>query len=166
VGFEPAFKWKKGEPVDTYVEAMTRVILNKLKLNTPIALSTHRHNYVSRHSLAQAESGLMALDQLPTNLFSHHPDLIFLTSPELGEVLERGYFKDVFTGEMVKMPSLSLGQIVLSNWKVGDYTTRNLLLSAVSLIALLVLWVRQFLPIRVKKKIQKNSVTPDNRKRR
>jgi hypothetical protein len=144
VGFEPAFAWENGKPVDEVVKRKANEILLRLNSNMPVAISTHRINYVSGHSISQAEYGLIALDRLLSNLLRHYPDLIILTSPELGQLLERGYFEDVFTGEMVKIPSLSFWQLILSHWKIGENTKRNILLSALLLITLLVFWLTQF----------------------
>lgn len=152
VHFEPAFAWKKGKPMGEIVRTKSHEILRRLSTHTPVAISTHRINYVSGHSRSQAEYGLSAIDSLLSNLLRYRPNLVFLTSPELGQVLERGYFDDVFTGESVEMPSLSLRQLLLSRWKYGDNTKRNVLLSSALFVVLLALWSWVFLYRDVPKK--------------
>lgn len=144
LNFEPAFYWQKSKPVDEIVESISHKIIRRLNSHMPVAISTHRINYVSGHSASQADYGLMALDRLLSNLLRYRPDLIILTSPELGQLLEHGYFIDVFTKEKVKIPCFSLRQLILNYWKIGRGTKRNLLISAMLLLALSVLWLRQF----------------------
>jgi hypothetical protein len=155
INFEPVFNWEKSKPLDGIVKWKTNEIVHKLNSHMPVAISTHRINYVTGHSVSQAEYGLIALDRLLSSLVRNHPDLFFLTSPELGQLLECGYFMDVFNKEIVKIPCFTLGQLICSYWKIGEHTRRNLLLSAMLLIAIFVLWLRQFLPIAPKKRFKK-----------
>jgi hypothetical protein len=143
VNFEQAGAWKNGEPVDEFVKNRTSEILGKLDSNYVATISTHRANYVSSHSVSQREYGIMALDLLLSNLIRYRPDLIILTSPELGQLLENGYFIDVFTGEIVKIPSVTFWQFIALKWKALSKTNKvRVLFSLVIFVVLLVILLR------------------------
>jgi hypothetical protein len=123
VDFEPVYnKWNNGKPredwsLNQYLDRQIRKTIRKINRYEPVAISSHRINYVSGHNLSQAKYGLMALDRFLSALLEHIPDLVILTSPELGEYLERGYFTDVFTGEKVTIPRVTLWRLIRSHWR-------------------------------------------------
>ncbi|MBN1795976.1 MAG: hypothetical protein JW804_04825 [Sedimentisphaerales bacterium] len=83
-----------------------------LSKKLPVTLETHRLNYVSGVDPHMQQIGLEAIDSLLEYVTKRHPDILFLTSPELGDLIETGQFKDVFTGENVRISSGSWSRLM------------------------------------------------------
>lgn len=81
VGFEPI------SPVSGSIDRAIQKIALSFKFNNPVVISTHRANYVSGISELNRKNGLLKLNKLLISIMKLWPDVIFLTSPELGEVI-------------------------------------------------------------------------------
>lgn len=57
----------------------------------PAVISTHRVNYIGGLNEENRENGLSELDELLKQILRRWPDVIFMSSTELGEVVRRGY---------------------------------------------------------------------------
>ena len=86
--FEPAKE--KGD--DHWKGCLTQ-IERAFKLKTPAIVSSHRVNYIGSISKANRTKGLNQLKQLLREVTSRWPEVIFLSSPELGYMIEHGITK-------------------------------------------------------------------------
>lgn len=66
-------------------------IENAFKWNTPAIISTHRINYVGKMSLTQRDKNLKHLEKLLKMLIKSHPDVIFMTSSELSDLIHNNH---------------------------------------------------------------------------
>lgn len=81
-GFEPA------GGVNT-IDTCLMEIENAFKWNKPAVISTHRANYIGSISQANGDLGLAELEKLLKAIASKWPDVEYLTSTELGELINR-----------------------------------------------------------------------------
>jgi hypothetical protein len=84
-GFEPA----EGRGVDWLARAAARAD-RALRFHKPAIIETHRMNFVGSIDPANRDRGLGLLAQLLRGLVDRRPDLVFLSSPELGYLVEHG----------------------------------------------------------------------------
>jgi hypothetical protein len=85
VGFEPG----EGRGVDWLARAAARAD-RALRFHKPAIIETHRMNFVGSIDPANRDRGLGLLAQLLRGLVDRRPDLVFLSSPELGYLVEHG----------------------------------------------------------------------------
>lgn len=71
----------------------------------PAIIDTHMGNYVSGVDPDMRDFDLIELDSLLQQIEEKFPDVIYLTSVELGELVETGEFYDFITGKKVKLLS-------------------------------------------------------------
>lgn len=81
-GFEPS-----GEKANDSVDLCLNEIKNAFYWGKPAVISSHRVNYVSYIEPKNGESGLNKLDALLTAMVAQWPDIEFLTSVELGKLI-------------------------------------------------------------------------------
>jgi len=85
VGFEPS----EVRGVDWLARAAQRAD-RALRFHKPAIIETHRMNYIGSIDPANRDRGLGLLAQLLRGLVDRRPDLVFLSSPELGYLVEHG----------------------------------------------------------------------------
>lgn len=81
-GFEPS------GGVNT-VETCLNEIDIAFKSNKPVVISTHRANYIGEISLSNADFGLGELKRLLEEILKRWPEVEFMTSTEIGELLNK-----------------------------------------------------------------------------
>ncbi len=59
------------------------------KLHKPCVISSHRVNYIGSIDERNADEGLRKLDELLKNIIKRWPDVEFMTSTELGEIIRK-----------------------------------------------------------------------------
>lgn len=96
--FEP-FGEKPNEWQDTLKE-----IERAFKRGYPAIIDTHRINYSGGVDSRMRDSDLLGLDILLQNIEKKYPKVLYLTSVELGELIENGSFHDVISGIKVNLP--------------------------------------------------------------
>ncbi|MDD3771860.1 MAG: polysaccharide (de)acetylase [Weeksellaceae bacterium] len=82
--FEP----NKSENPDWVLSCM-KEIESAFRWKKPAIISTHRVNYIGTHSSANRDSGLKQLSQLLKEITKRWPDVEFMTSAELGELISK-----------------------------------------------------------------------------
>ena len=99
----------------------------------PAIINTHSINYVSGIDPRIPKIALANLDSLLWRVESEYPDVIYLTSVELGELIEYGLFHDVITGKRIVLSSHLLGSY---KWILGN-TKVILILSFITIISII-----------------------------
>lgn len=84
--FEPV---KSADP--EYWKSTFKQVDRAFKLNTPAIISTHRVNYSGSIKESNRENSLNQLNFLLEEIVSEYPDVEFLSSVELGNILEYNY---------------------------------------------------------------------------
>ena len=79
-------------------------------LGLPAVIDTHRIYYMSTNDLEMAANSRKELDKLLTAIEKRYPDVRYLTTPELGELITTGHYRDVFSGKDIQLS-------VLAPWK-------------------------------------------------
>ena len=69
----------------------------------PAILSIHRANFASGVDPLMRDRNLEGLDSLLSEIEKRHPDVLYLTSEELGEAIFSGEFRDFATGQKVPL---------------------------------------------------------------
>ncbi len=98
--FEPYL----GAEIRSAVQACLTQVARAFDLGLPATISTHSVNYVAGLRPTWAAQCRAGLDDLLSSIERQWPDVLYLTSPELGEVILDGHFHDFFTGEVVCIP--------------------------------------------------------------
>jgi hypothetical protein len=70
-----------------WVDSCMAEIENAFLWRKPAVISTHRVNYVSNIDADNAASGLVNLDKLLLRIIKSYPDIEFVTSAELGNLI-------------------------------------------------------------------------------
>jgi len=83
--FEPAYS----KDIN-YWKGAYKQVENAFNRNAPAIISTHRVNYVGEISLKNRENGLAQLKLLLNRITQQYPDVIFLNSCQLGELITAG----------------------------------------------------------------------------
>lgn len=81
VGFEPI------SPISGNVEKILEKVNLSFQFKNPVVISTHRANYVSGISEINRKNGLLKLSKLLISIINKWPDVLFLSSTDLGEVI-------------------------------------------------------------------------------
>jgi len=110
--FEPRGDTRK--QVDAALTGMQRAF----RLHLPAIIDSHSVNFVSTIDPAMARTDLEELDKLLTAICHRYPGVRFLTSPELGDLIATGGYRDVFTGRRVELPEAREGIMSLL-WHTG-----------------------------------------------
>jgi hypothetical protein len=69
------------------VEDCLKSIHYAFKWNKPAVISSHRTNYIGVHDPKNREKGLRELDELLFKILKQWPDVKFITSTKLGEII-------------------------------------------------------------------------------
>ncbi len=78
------------EPSIEGVDWVSNCMLNLkicFKWGKPAVISSHRVNYIGHHNVSNRDKGLKALDVLLESMLKSWPDIEFITTPELGILL-------------------------------------------------------------------------------
>lgn len=110
--FEPRGDARNG------ADGTLRQVKRAFRLHLPSIIDSHSVNFVSTIDPIMARTNLEELDKLLTNIRRLYPDVRFLTSPELGELIATGGYRDVFTGRRVELPEAREGLLSLM-WHTG-----------------------------------------------
>ena len=81
--FEPMHR--KGD----YVDFCMSDIALAFKFHKPCIISSHRGNFCSRIVPENASNGLLTLDKLLSAIIKQWPDVEFMTSTELGDIIKK-----------------------------------------------------------------------------
>lgn len=92
-----------GGKIDAWKSTM-KEISRAFKRDYPAIINAHRVNYVSSVDPKMQDLAFAQLDILLRQIEKKFPDVIYLTSAELGELIETGTFHDFATGEIVTLP--------------------------------------------------------------
>jgi hypothetical protein len=95
VDFEP-----NGDNTDAWKNALKN-IRNNFRYGIPSVINTHRCNYVSEMSVKLRNGNMAQLDSLLSAVEQEFPDVVYLTSAQLGEAIEKGYFGNPADGRRV-----------------------------------------------------------------
>ena len=87
--FEPN-SWEFSRDKD-WVNSCLKEIEIAFRCRKPATISSHRVNYTGTLHPENRENGLMKLDSLLSEIIKRWPDVEFMTSMELGEVIDRKY---------------------------------------------------------------------------
>lgn len=79
-----------------WVNSCLQDISNAFVWKKPAVISTHRANYVSGLELDNRSNGIIHLRELLRCIHRHWPDVIFLTSSQLGDVMAKKMLLDEF----------------------------------------------------------------------
>ena len=88
------------EPVSDYYSGKNWVndCLNEIDIafrwHKPAIISTHRVNYIGSINPSNRKKGLLALEMLLTNIINRWPDVEFLTSVEVGDLISESNKKN------------------------------------------------------------------------
>ena len=74
------------------VEDCLKSIHYAFKWNKPAVISSHRTNYIGVHNPKNREKGLRELDELLFRILKQWPDVKFITSTKLGEIISNKKF--------------------------------------------------------------------------
>lgn len=88
-GFEPAAGGKD------WVDGCLRDIKLAFKWNKPATISSHRVNYIGFLESSNRDKNLILLKDLLSRILKKWPDAEFMTSPELGVIIENGIHKGI-----------------------------------------------------------------------
>ena len=89
VVFEPC-SFEYPENKDWVMDTLNDIDI-AFKWKKPATISTHRVNYIGWLNPKNRSKGLKCLDELLKNILKKWPDVIFLTSVELGELILKSY---------------------------------------------------------------------------
>ena len=87
--FEPALDKDKDKDKDPVGECLRRINM-AFKWNKPAIISSHRINYIGSLVEENRIKNLKLLDELLKNIINRWPDVEFMTSDKLGELIGRG----------------------------------------------------------------------------
>jgi len=93
--FEPS------RPGRDWVDSCLSDIKIAFKYGKPAIISSHRVNYIGVHDVKNRDNGLKQLNELLTYVLKYWPDVEFMSSDKLGELIENGGRK----AESNKIPS-------------------------------------------------------------
>lgn len=85
-GFEPSDRY-----INNPVESCISEIDNAFKWNKPAIISTHRVNYIGFLDVNNRENGLNSLSKLLRIIIEKWPQVEFMSSAELGDLISQGY---------------------------------------------------------------------------
>jgi hypothetical protein len=74
---------------NNWVDSCINEIENAFKWHKPVVISTHRANYIGTHSMENRKKSLIELDNLLTKILFKWPEVEFMTSSELGNLLSK-----------------------------------------------------------------------------
>lgn len=84
--FEPV-TWGEHEHISDWVDSCLKEIEIAFRWNKPAVISSHRVNYVGSIRTENREKGLKELNRLLTQVLKKWPDVEFMSSFELGEII-------------------------------------------------------------------------------
>ena len=73
------------------IESCLKEISTAFKWDKPAIISSHRINYVSGLSVKNRDNGLSNLEKLIKRILKRWPDVEFLSTHELGNLIKQGY---------------------------------------------------------------------------
>lgn len=76
-------------PEKDWVSSSLKEISNAFFWKTPAIISTHRVNYVGGIHIKNRDHGLLKLSQLLTKILKKWPDVEFMTSDQLGQLIDK-----------------------------------------------------------------------------
>lgn len=82
--FEP------GQSGTDWVDSCLNEIANAFRWNKPAVISAHRVNFIGAINQRNRENGLLQLRQLLKKIMTNWPDIMFVTSEELGDIIRNG----------------------------------------------------------------------------
>jgi hypothetical protein len=101
----------------------------------PAVIDTHRIYYASAINPEMAERTLSELDALLSEVERAYPDVRYLTSTELGELLTEGRYRDSFNGQLIEVPGARVGWTrILWRWGVWQWGSLVLVIGSMILI--------------------------------
>ncbi len=82
--FEPTLS-NQADPVDRCLQQINRAFLWR----KPAIITTHRVNYIGSINDENPDSSLRKLDKLLLGILRHWPDVEFMSSDELGKLMDK-----------------------------------------------------------------------------
>ncbi|MCK5113203.1 MAG: hypothetical protein KAR11_00380 [Phycisphaerae bacterium] len=96
-----------GGPDPYDADACLQQIEWAFNLKLPAVIDTHRIFYMSTNDPKMAEHSRGQLDKLLTQIEKRYPNVRYLTTPELGQLVTTGSYRDIFTGQQVQIPLIA-----------------------------------------------------------